>query len=44
MLFGPQGEAMTPTHTRKGGRLYRYYISHRILKGGATGAPISRVL
>jgi hypothetical protein len=43
MLFGPQGEPMTPTHTRKGGRLYRYYISHRILKAGATGAPISRV-
>ena len=43
MLFGPQGEAMTPTHTRSGGRLYRYYISHRILKAGATGAPISRV-
>ena len=43
MLFGPQGEAMTPTHTRSFGRLYRYYISHRILKAGATGAPISRV-
>jgi hypothetical protein len=27
LLFGPTGRAMTPTHTRKGGKLYRYYVS-----------------
>src|ERR1700728_652765 len=27
LIFGPTGRAMTPSHTRKGGRLYRYYVS-----------------
>ena len=29
LIFGPTGRAMTPTHTRKRGRLYRYYVSIR---------------
>jgi site-specific DNA recombinase len=29
LIFGPTGRAMSPTHTRKGGRLYRYYVSSR---------------
>jgi site-specific DNA recombinase len=33
LIFGPNGEAMSPTHTRKGGKLYRYYISQHLLKG-----------
>lgn len=37
MLFGSAGEAMTPTHTRKCGRLYRYYVSQSVMKG--TDAP-----
>jgi len=40
LLFGCSGEAMTPTHTRKGGKLYRYYVSQSILK--ATGSPAVR--
>jgi site-specific DNA recombinase len=27
LIFGPAGGAMSPTYTRKGGRLYRYYVS-----------------
>ena len=27
LLFGPDGAAFSPTHTQKGGRLYRYYVS-----------------
>ena len=27
IIFGPNGTAMSPTHTRKNGRLYRYYLS-----------------
>jgi site-specific DNA recombinase len=27
LIFGPTGAAMSPTHTRKGNRLYRYYVS-----------------
>ena len=34
---------MSPTHTRKGGRLYRYYVSQSVLKRGADACPIGRV-
>jgi site-specific DNA recombinase len=35
LLFGPDGAAMSPTNTRKkGGRLYRYYISQTVMKRG----------
>jgi hypothetical protein len=34
---------MSPTHTRKGGRLYRYYVSQSVLKNGAEACPIRRV-
>ena len=27
LIFGPNGTAMTPTATKKGSRLYRYYVS-----------------
>jgi len=43
MLYGPDGAAFSPTHTRKGGRLYRYYVSQTILKHGAGSCPIGRV-
>lgn len=43
LLFGPTGCAMTPTHTRRGDRLYRYYVSQSVLKGGAGVCPIGRV-
>jgi DNA invertase Pin-like site-specific DNA recombinase len=36
LLFDETGRAMSPTHSRKNGRLYRYYISQRILKKGAS--------
>ena len=35
LIFGPTGCALTPTHTRKGGRLYRYYIATDLLKHDA---------
>lgn len=34
---------MSPSHTRKGGRLYRYYVSQTVTKGGACGAAWARV-
>ena len=43
LIFGPGDRAMSPTHTRKGGRLYRYYVSQKVLKGGAGACPIGRV-
>ena len=43
LIFGPTGCAMTPTHTRKGDKLYRYYVSQSILKRGAGACPVGRV-
>jgi site-specific DNA recombinase len=33
LIFTADGRAMTPTHTRRRGRLYRYYVSQAVLKG-----------
>ena len=43
LLFGPDGAAFSPTHTRKGDRLYRYYVSQTVLKHGAGSCPVARV-
>ena len=32
LIFSTSGIAMTPTYTRKGDRLYHYYISHDLIK------------
>ena len=33
LIFGADGGRMSPTHTRRRGRLYRYYVSQTVLKG-----------
>lgn len=43
LIYGPDGAAFSPTHTRKRGRLYRYYVSQTVLKHGAGSCPIGRV-
>lgn len=43
LVYGPDGAAFSPTHTRKGGRLYRYYVSQTVLKYGAGSCPVGRV-
>jgi DNA invertase Pin-like site-specific DNA recombinase len=43
LIFGPDGAAFSPTHTRKGTKLYRYYVSQSVLKRGASACPIARV-
>jgi site-specific DNA recombinase len=43
LIFGPTGKAMTPTHTRRSGRLYRYYVSMDVLKEGASFCPVRRL-
>ncbi len=35
LIFGADGRALSPTHCRKGGRLYRYYVAQCVLKGDA---------
>lgn len=41
LIFGVDGRALSPTHARKNGRLYRYYVAQRVLKGDAAGTPAS---
>ena len=43
IIFDPTGAAMSPTHTRKRGRLYRYYVSQTVLKQGAGESAAARV-
>jgi site-specific DNA recombinase len=43
LIFGPSGTAMTPSHTRRNGKLYRYYIDMDVLKRGAAPGPVSRI-
>jgi site-specific DNA recombinase len=43
LIFGPDGRAMSPTHTRKGHKLYRYYVSQTLIKGDVPDGGIARV-
>jgi site-specific DNA recombinase len=43
LIFGPSGTAMTPSHTRRNGKLYRYYIDMDVLKRGAEPGSVSRI-
>ena len=43
LLWGPDGAAFSPTHTRKKNRLYRYYVSQTVLRHGAGMCPVGRV-
>lgn len=43
LLSGPTGCAMSPTHTRKAGKLYRYYVSQSVLKRGPNTCPVGRL-
>src|ERR1019366_628716 len=43
LIFDPNGCAMSPTHTRKGGRLYRYYVSQSVLQRGSNACPVGRI-
>jgi hypothetical protein len=40
LIFDSEGRAMSPSHSRgRGGRMYRYYVSQAVLKGGKTERP-----
>ncbi|WP_338665635.1 recombinase family protein [Pararoseomonas sp. SCSIO 73927] len=39
LLFGTDGRALSPSHTCKRGRLYRYYVSQAALKGAEDTDP-----
>jgi DNA invertase Pin-like site-specific DNA recombinase len=37
LIFGENGASMTPTSTKKGARLYRYYVSMDVIRNRETG-------
>ena len=43
LIFSPNGDAMSPSHTRKGVRLYRYYVTQSVLKRGPGTCPVGRI-
>jgi hypothetical protein len=43
LIFGSTAWAMTPAHTRKGGKLYRYYVSTDVLKRDAEACTVRRI-
>jgi hypothetical protein len=42
LIFGPTGAAMTPSYTRQGGRLYRYYCAVDAIKNGPCASTVRR--
>jgi hypothetical protein len=48
LIFGPNGRAMSPSHTRRRGRIYRYYVTREAIADGydssaVTGVPAADV-
>jgi site-specific DNA recombinase len=43
LIFATGGHAMTPTHTRKGGKLYRYYVATDAIRQGYSECPVRSV-
>jgi len=43
LIFGADGRAMTPAHTKKKGRLYRYYVAAMLQQGESPTDLVRRV-
>ena len=43
LIFGADGRAMTPAHTKKKDRLYRYYVAASLMKGENPTGVVRRV-
>ena len=43
LIFGPQGRPMTPTHARKNGKVYRYYVAREVIETDYSACPITTV-
>ena len=43
LIFGPDGRPMSPTHTRRRGRTYRYYVARTAIEAGYDTAPVTTV-
>jgi site-specific DNA recombinase len=43
LIFGPNSRAMSPSHTRRRGRIYRYYVTREAIAGGYESCPVTSV-
>ncbi len=43
LIFAPGGHAMTPSHTRKNGKLYRYYVATDAIRQGYAECAVRSV-
>jgi site-specific DNA recombinase len=43
LIYGPSGRPMSPSHTRRRGRIYRYYVSREAIADGYDSCPVTSV-
>jgi site-specific DNA recombinase len=43
LIHGPNGRPMSPSHTRRRGRIYRYYVSREAIADGYDTCPVTAV-
>jgi site-specific DNA recombinase len=43
LIYGPYGRAMSPSHTRRRGRIYRYYLTREAIADGYDGCAVTSV-
>jgi hypothetical protein len=43
LIFGPNGRPMSPSHTRRRGRVYRYYVAREAIADGYDSCPVTGV-
>jgi site-specific DNA recombinase len=43
LIFGPNGRPMSPSHTRRRGRIYRYYVAREAIADGYDTFPVTSV-
>ena len=43
LIYGPNGRPMSPSHTRRRGRIYRYYVTREAIEDGYDTSPVTSV-
>jgi site-specific DNA recombinase len=43
LIFGPNGRPMSPSHTRRRGRIYRYYVTREAIADGYASCAVTSV-
>jgi site-specific DNA recombinase len=43
LIYGPNGRPMSPSHTRRRGRIYRYYVSREAIADGYDSCAVTSV-